>query len=61
MKKTVGLAILAASILFSATAFASEQLLLPDLQAPQQLVPYGAVSRDEISGTVITVVRRTNL
>lgn len=46
MKKTVGLAILAASILFSATAFASEQLLLPDLQAPQQLVPYGAVSKD---------------
>ena len=46
MKKTVGLTILAASILFSTAAFASEQLLLPDLQAPQQLIPYGAVSKD---------------
>ena len=46
MKKTVGLAILTASMLFSATAFASENVLLPDLQAPRQLIPYGAVSKD---------------
>ena len=46
MKKTVALAILAASVLFSATAFASENVLLPDLQSPQQLIPYGAVSKD---------------
>ena len=46
MKKTVVLAALAASILFSATAFASENVLLPDLQAPRKLIPYGAVSKD---------------
>ena len=46
MKKIVGFTILAASILFSATAFASENVLLPDMQAPQQLIPYGAVSKD---------------
>ena len=46
MKKTVGLAILAASVLFSATAFASESITVPSLQAPQQLIPYGAVSKD---------------
>ena len=46
MKKTVALTILAASVLFSATAFASENVLLPDLQSPQQLIPYGAVSKD---------------
>ena len=46
MKKTVGLTILAASLLFSASAFASDNVLLPDLQMPQQLIPYGAVSKD---------------
>ena len=46
MKRKAALAVLAASILFSATAFASENVLLPDLQAPQQLIPYGAVSKD---------------
>ena len=46
MKKTVALAALALSVLFSATAFASENVLLPDLQTPPQLIPYGAVSKD---------------
>ena len=38
--------VLASSILFSASAFASENILVPSLQAPQQLIPYGAVSKD---------------
>ena len=46
MKKYFGIAILAASVFFSASAFASETVMLPDLQAPQQLIPYGAVSKD---------------
>ena len=46
MKKTVAFAILVSSILFSSTAFASENILLPDLQAPRQLIPFGAVSKD---------------
>ncbi len=46
MKKIVGLAIIAVSILFSGTALASENVFLPDLQAPQKLIPYAAVSKD---------------
>lgn len=46
MKGAVSLAILAASILFSATVFASENVLLPDLQTQRQLIPCGTVSKD---------------
>ena len=46
MKKTVGLAVLAASILLTSSAFASENILVPSLQAPQQLIPYGVVSKE---------------
>ena len=46
MKKSVALAVLSASIFFASSSFASENVLLPDLQAPRQLIPYGAVSKD---------------
>lgn len=46
MKKMIGLTVLAVSILFSASAFASESVSVPSLQMPQQLIPYGAVSKD---------------
>ena len=46
MNKMIGLTVLAASILFSASVFASENVIAPSLQAPQQLIPYGAVSKD---------------
>ena len=46
MKKIIGISVLAASLFFSAAAFASEQWMPPDLHAPQQLIPYGAVSKD---------------
>ena len=46
MKKMIGLGVLAVSILVSASAFAADHVLLPDLQAPRQLIPYGAVSKD---------------
>jgi hypothetical protein len=46
MKKKIALAVLAASVLFSASAFASENVLAPSPVGQQQLVPYGAVSKD---------------
>ena len=46
MKKTIGLALVAASILLSSSVFAAENVLVPSLQMPQQLIPYGAVSKD---------------
>ena len=46
MKKQIGIAVLAASILFSASAFASENVLAPSPDRQQQLIPYGAVSKD---------------
>ena len=46
MIKQIGIAVLAASILFSASAFASENVLAPSPDGQQQLIPYGAVSKD---------------
>lgn len=46
MKKMIGLAVLAVSILVSTSVLAADNVLLPDLQMPQQLIPYGAVSKD---------------
>ena len=46
MKKKFALAVLAASILFSASAFASDNILVPSPEGQQQLIPYGAVSKD---------------
>ena len=46
MKKKIALAVLAASVLFSASAFASENVLAPSPVGHQQLIPYGAVSKD---------------
>ena len=46
MKKKIALAVLAASVFFSASAFASENVLAPSPVGQQQLVPYGAVSKD---------------
>ena len=46
MKKKIALAVLAASILFSASAFASENVLAPSAEGQQQLIPFGAVSKD---------------
>ena len=45
MKKAVGLALAAALILLSSSDYASENVLATSLQA-QQLIPYGAVSKD---------------
>ena len=46
MKKKIALAVVAASILFSASAFASDNILVPSPEGQQQLIPYGAVSKD---------------
>ena len=46
MKKLIGITVLAASVLFSASAFASENILAPSPEGQQQLIPYGAVSKD---------------
>ena len=46
MKKKIALAVLAASVLFSASAFASENILALSPEGQQQLIPYGAVSKD---------------
>ena len=46
MKKMMGVMIVAASVLWSASAFASEDILATNLQPPPQLIPYGAVSKD---------------
>ena len=45
MKKMIGLTVLAASVLLSASAFASENIIATGFQPPQQLIPYGAVSK----------------
>ena len=46
MKKKIALAILAASILVSASVFASENILVPSQEGQQQLIPFGAVSKE---------------
>ena len=46
MKKLIGITVLAASVLLSASAFASENILAPSPEGQQQLIPYGAVSKD---------------
>ncbi len=46
MKKKIALVVLAASVLFSASAFASENILAPSPVGQQQLIPFGAVSKD---------------
>ena len=46
MKKRIGAALLAVSVFFSASVYASETVLAPDLTRPQPLIPYGAVSKD---------------
>ena len=46
MKKTISIALLAAAVLLSASAYAAENVPVPGLQMPQQLIPYGAVSKD---------------
>ena len=67
MKKKIALAVMAASVLVSASAFASEHVTVPDLQAPQQLIPYGAVSKDgyfkgiRLAGKVKVVKNFANL
>ena len=45
MKKMIGVMIVAASVLWSASAFASENIFATGLQPPQ-LISYGAVSKD---------------
>ena len=46
MKNMIGLIVLAASVLCSASVFASENIPASSLQAPKQLISYGAVSKD---------------
>ena len=46
MKKMMGVMIIAASVLCSFPAFASENILAAGVHSPQQLIPYGAVSKD---------------
>ena len=46
MKKKISIALLAAAVLLSASAYASENVPVPGLQMPPQLIPYGAVSKD---------------
>ena len=46
MNKSIALAVLSVSILLVSSAFASENVLLPDQQATRQLIPCGAVSKD---------------
>ena len=46
MKKTISIALLAAAVLLSASAYAAENVPVPGLQMPPQLIPYGKVSKD---------------
>ena len=46
MKKKISIALLAAAVLLSASAYAAENMPVPGLQMPPQLIPYGAVSKD---------------
>ena len=46
MKKKISIALLAAAVLLSASAYAAENVPVPELQMPPQLIPYGAVSKD---------------
>ncbi len=46
MKKKIAFAVLALSILVSTSTFASENVLAPSPVGHQQLIPYGAVSKD---------------
>ena len=46
MKKKISIALLAAAVLLSASAYAAENVPVPGLQMPPQLIPYGKVSKD---------------
>ena len=41
MKKKISIALLAAAVLLSASAYAAENVPVPGLQMPPQLIPYG--------------------
>ena len=46
MKKKIAFTVLAVSILVSTSTFASENVIAPSPVGHQQLIPYGAVSKD---------------